>query len=314
MSLSKSLSRWLIPAIFIWLFLGILYVYEPSFIRFHRFKLRWFLPSNKVPLPGYIERARPRHSEPNWCSGLMKEPRERERTPGIFDCGRDRYAALCSDGKARFFSQYNQDIFLYMNHFRHLTRRGVYLDIATNEPVRISNTYFFDACLGWEGVCVEANDKYYKPIRITRSCALVRACVSDTVHNATFVVQDGLSGLEATNKNARAWRANNVMHLRKRINVKCVRASDALTPLGIAHIDLLSLDVEGHEFHVLNGINWNITHINVIVMESSNSQCERLLRTNGFTPLHLSGNSRGHGHLLSDVVYIHKSVKWGKPI
>ncbi len=296
------------------MFLSTFYVYEPSRISLNRLKLKLLLLSNQMPLPEYIERAKPRHSAPNWCPILMNNPRERERTPGIFDCGRDRYAALCSDGKPRFFSQYNQDIFLYMNHFRYLTRRGVYLDIAANEPVRISNTYFFDACMGWEGVCVEANEKYYEPIRMTRSCSLVRACVGDRVHNASFVVQDGLSGLEETNKNARSWRNNGVMHLRKRVNVRCVRVSDALTPLGIAHIDLLSLDVEGHEFHVLNGINWNITRINVIVMESANSKCKRLLLDNGFKMLNIAGNGRGPGQLLSDVIFIHKSVKWGKPI
>lgn len=314
MRISTSLPRWLVPAILAWLFLSTLYAYEPSRITLNRLKLKWLLPNNEMPLPKYIDRAQPRDSAPNWCEALIRNPRERERTAGIFDCGRDRYAALCSDGKPRFFSQYNQDTFLYMNHFRHLTRRGVYVDIATNEPVRISNTYFFDACLGWEGVCVEANEKYYEPIRMSRSCALVRACVGDRVYNASFVMQDGLSGVEETNKNAHAWRANHVMHLRTRVNVSCVRVSDALTPLGIAQIDLLSLDVEGHEFHVLNGINWSITRINVIVMESSNSKCIRLLLDNGFSIFNTARNGRGPGQLLSDTIFIHKSVKWGKPV
>jgi len=39
--------------------------------------------------------------------------------------------------------------------------QGTYLDIGSNHPLQRSNTYFFDKCLGWRGVCVEPNTKYH---------------------------------------------------------------------------------------------------------------------------------------------------------
>ena len=35
--------------------------------------------------------------------------------------------------------------------------RGFYIDIGAFHPFKLSNTVFFDQCLGWEGICVEPN-------------------------------------------------------------------------------------------------------------------------------------------------------------
>ena len=32
------------------------------------------------------------------------------------------------------------------------------MDLAANHAVRISNTYVMDRCLGWRGLCIEANE------------------------------------------------------------------------------------------------------------------------------------------------------------
>lgn len=43
-----------------------------------------------------------------------------------------------------------QDWWVWYNHARFLTRKGVYVDLATNDPIWRSNTYFFDTCMGVE--------------------------------------------------------------------------------------------------------------------------------------------------------------------
>lgn len=78
----------------------------------------------------------PEKDVPKWCSELIQNP----RPSGILwgKCHeRGRYGVKCSDGKPRFFSQYSQDMLLYLYHFRHLKRAGTYADLATNEPVKI---------------------------------------------------------------------------------------------------------------------------------------------------------------------------------
>lgn len=43
-----------------------------------------------------------------------------------------------------------------------------------------------DRCLGWKGVCVEANPKYFDKLSKLRSCNLVKTCISDSNAEVTF--------------------------------------------------------------------------------------------------------------------------------
>jgi len=57
-------------------------------------------------------------------------------------------------------SQHGQDktLFdLFFNGARKPKRSGTYLDIGSNMPRQLSNTWFYDLIQGWKGACVEAN-------------------------------------------------------------------------------------------------------------------------------------------------------------
>lgn len=188
----------------------------------------------------------------------------------------------------------------------------MYVDIAANEPVRISNTYFYDKCLQWRGLCVEANKRYFDVLKQHRSCAITPACVSDQVGNVAYYLRKGLSGVKATNKNN--WDKLKESQI---VNVQCVRTADALAAAGISEIDLLSLDVEGHEYNVLRGIDWERTRINVIIIETLSTETKELLHNLGYKkgvqPV-LKSEKRKKGDIYRDYVYLHPDVVWGKPV
>lgn len=102
-------------------------------------------PTNELPAKNDVQAAKDMppakdvslaKDEPEWCSELIQNPRPSGLLWGkCFERG--RYGVKCSDGKPRFFSQYSQDMLLYLYHFRYLKRPGTYLDLATNEPVKI---------------------------------------------------------------------------------------------------------------------------------------------------------------------------------
>merc|ERR1712151_1314233 len=79
------------------------------------------------------------------------------------------YKDICAkmfEGKPASFSQGWQDWYIYHNYFKgRQWGDGFYIDIGANNPLTISNTAFFDKCLGWKGVCVEMNPHYHPSIR-----------------------------------------------------------------------------------------------------------------------------------------------------
>jgi len=77
-------------------------------------------------------------------------------------------------------------MFLWRNLFAHRTPvdehtgfyRGFYVESGANDFKKLSNTYFFDKCLGWRGLCVEPLPQYHAGLRANRSCELAPECIS----------------------------------------------------------------------------------------------------------------------------------------
>lgn len=247
---------------------------------------------------------------PRWCKRLIEDPLERPRTSAIFDCRRGRFGAVCEDGKPRFFSQYNQDMWTYLNHWKFLrNRKGVYVDISANEPVRISNTYFFDKCLGWKGLCIEPNPDYTPLLTNLRSCGVLPRCVSDKPVNVTFALDAGSSHVQGGNNGNKVYP--------NKLKLECIQTKTALDIANIRRVDMLSLDVEGHEDKVLQGIDWKRTTVNVIVMETLNNVSQSLLNDMGYRRAQQPETKEEKakpGAIFSDHVFLHPDVVWGKPV
>eukprot|EP01012_Entosiphon_sulcatum_P064668 TRINITY_DN934_c0_g1_i3.p2 TRINITY_DN934_c0_g1~~TRINITY_DN934_c0_g1_i3.p2 ORF type:complete len:424 (-),score=107.05 TRINITY_DN934_c0_g1_i3:105-1376(-) len=139
-----------------------------------------------------------------------------------------------------FTSQWSQDWFLYMN-FLHRVEAGFYLDIGAHKPKEISNTWFFDKCLGWSGVCVEPDPGLAALLRERRSCKVINACVNNEHGEMALQAAGTAIGhiVKLTEKNERAKV------------VPCVTMREIIASHNITHINLFSLDVEDNEARVL---------------------------------------------------------------
>lgn len=94
----------------------------------------------------------------------------------------DDFAELCGHliyeaPEEPLFSQFRQDWILYHNFFNATRRGGRYVDVGASHWMKLSNTVFFDKCLGWEGVCVEPNPRHAAGLRRHRSCMVFEECV-----------------------------------------------------------------------------------------------------------------------------------------
>lgn len=274
-----------------------------------------FVKSNKVTLGSRAD-WKNEGDVPNFCKRIIKNP-----SPFRKNCRRNSHNMTCSnfDNETLMFSQFQQDYYLYTRHFYKLKRRGIYLDIATNDPISISNTFFIDRCLQWSGLCVEANPEYYERIHRFRSCHLVPTCVS---RRDGEVVEVGLYGgaggiLGKTNKHMEKWAKQNVSV--PKLVERCTTVKAILARGNVQVVDYLSLDVEGHEVEVLKGVDWEKTKINVMSIEVSGhieKEVDELLQEKGYVQHipDLDEKTRRTGRLTEDVVYLHPDVEFGNPV
>ena len=189
------------------------------------------------------------------------------------------------------FAQAFQDWWLYHNLYSSnpgaAWGAGVYVEIGVWNPLLLSSTLFFDKCLGWRGVCFEANPKWHKAIRASRSCTLVPHCALGTAGSVRLATpahgrQD--AGTHVVRPGA-SLAHNEALTVREE---RCVVASDELIRLGVNRVDLLSVDVEGAEADVLRCFPLDALKVRAVLLELDRVVTQLLLSA-GIPPLRLGG-------------------------
>lgn len=192
-----------------------------------------------------------------------------------------------------YFSQAGEDEFLNTNYFKN-KKNGIYIELGALDGVLYSNTKFFEDNLEWTGILIEPHPFKFESLKINRpNNYLFNNLVSNTEDEKIFRFfvdnYSGVSGVENTlPKEHFTGFYSTINEPQDRMILKGKSLSEIVKNTNVKHIDLLSLDVEGHEYEVLQSWDFSIP-IDVILIETlGGSQCEKeelcrqLLLKNGY--------------------------------
>jgi FkbM family methyltransferase len=143
--------------------------------------------------------------------------------------------------------------------------KGVYVDVGANEPIKDNVTYHF-YLKGWIGLNFEPNQAYFKKLQEIRpnDISFNFGC-SDKEEVLEFkeILDTGLS----TFSNEFDSIINSLDFKIIKHQIKCVPIKNIFKEQKITTIDFMSVDVEGFEFNVLKGNDWDKYRPKVIVLE-----------------------------------------------
>lgn len=147
------------------------------------------------------------------------------------------------------------------------TRPGVYVDVGCHDPIESSNTLSL-YLHGWRGVAIDANPELIERFRTTRRRdRAVCAAISDEEGERVFhEFEDPLVSTlsrEVLPEWESKWRKRGERVVRARTLDSVLNEH---LPRGSA-IDLLSVDVEGHDLSVLRSIDLEAWRPKLIVVE-----------------------------------------------
>ena len=145
---------------------------------------------------------------------------------------------------------------------------GFYIDCGANDGVNQSTTWFYEKQLNWKGILIEPIPKVFDELKKNRNknnyfknCALVDKNFKDKDIEFYYNKNDTLTGATKNKKNT------------EKISVKVNTLDQVIDEINYkGKIDFFSLDVEGNEIEVLNGVNFNNHFIEYMLIETDNFQ------------------------------------------
>jgi len=145
-----------------------------------------------------------------------------------------------------------------------IDRDGVFIDVGAYHPIYLNNSYYFETNKNFTVICVEANPIMAKLLRTLRKNVVEAACSDKSGEIVDFQVVSGQwdtygyggSGMH-TYEGVRADTTKNTALKIEDIKVVTKTLNDILLDNNISGIDALSIDVEGHELNVLNGLDFS---------------------------------------------------------
>jgi hypothetical protein len=203
-----------------------------------------------------------------------------------------------------WFSQVRQDFIV--SNLLGGKRNGYFVDLASNDAIRISNTYALERDFGWTGICIEPNPVYWSSLSYRSNCHVVGAVVGERrmeevvfKFNTAKGPQSGIVGPDFDNNNSNN-NAPNSKEAKRRSTVTLVEVLERFDAPHI--IDYLSLDIEGAEYFVMNQFPFDIYRFNILTVERPSPPLQQLLQQNGYL---LLKELRKWGETL----WIHKDVE-----
>lgn len=188
---------------------------------------------------------------------------------------RQLYRSLFERRK-KYHAQYQQDRILNETLFRN-RRHGIFCELGAFDGVTMSNTYFFEKNLYWTGICIEPLPQLFEQLQKTRQCICINACAYNERKTVEFQANEGygigLSGVidAYDEKHKDRIRREQALYRGKKsvLTMQTVLLQDIFDEWGYTTIDYLSVDTEGSELEVLQGIDFRKTHVNVVVVEDN---------------------------------------------
>jgi FkbM family methyltransferase len=149
---------------------------------------------------------------------------------------------------------------------------GFYVDIGAHHPSNESVTkYFYN--IGWRGINVEPNQKLCKLLDRERSSDInINMGIADKAGVLVFreyPENDGLSTFSETRKKYHSKKGTSFTKNFKDYPVRVTTLKKLLKDQGVKSIQFLKIDVEGLEYEVLSGNDWNKYKPDIVCIEAN---------------------------------------------
>ena len=195
--------------------------------------------------------------------------------------------------------------------------KGIYVDVGCNHPIKYNNTYLLYK-KGWNGINIDSDAKSISEFKKFRKDDYnVNCLISGTKKDIKYYFYHDRSALNTVD--------SKLVKLRKTKPKKIIKMNSSTlneilekSPYKNKKINLLSIDIENHEYEVLKNFNFRKYKIDMIVTECLNLKSRKIETQNQTLEFILKSDiykllKKNNYNLInwvnSDLIFFHKSSK-----
>ena len=192
----------------------------------------------------------------------------------------------CHKNKPQLYSQLKQDedVLKYYNN----KSNGYFVDIGANDGITLSNTYLLEKDYNWNGICIEPVPSIFKKLEKNRPNMININNPLYNVDNKTVTIIDNglLSGItEDLGKHKETVLKNSKGEYKLQTRTLTSILDEYNAP---SKIEYMSLDTEGSELKILQGLDFSKYKFGYLNIEHNyeepkRTQMRTLLESNGYT-------------------------------
>ena len=196
-------------------------------------------------------------------------------------------------------------------------KKGIYVDIGCNHPIKYNNTYLLYK-KGWNGINVDSDEKSISEFkRFREDDHNINSLISGSRKKLKYYFYHDRSALNTVDSKLVRQRK---IKPKKIIEMKTSTLNEILeqSPYKNKKINLLSIDIENHEYEVLKNFNFKKYKIDMIVteclnlklrkLETQNQTLEFILKSNIYKLLK-ENNFKLINWVNSDLIFFNKNSK-----
>ena len=217
--------------------------------------------------------------------------------------------------KKKYYSFSGVDIVIE-NIFKN-QKNGFYIDVGCQHPIKNNNTYLLNK-KGWCGINIDLDKDNIDLFNHSRPYDdNINIAVSNKIAEVELFFYHKKSPINTIDKKISDYQKAEVTQIKK-IKTNTLNNIIENSKYRKSKFDLLSIDVEGHELNVLEGLDFNFYSPNVIVvefldlslpkLEIKNQNIDNLFKTDLYKFL-ISKNYILVNYIYADLIFVKKDFR-----
>jgi len=185
--------------------------------------------------------------------------------------------AFLTDFLKFHYSQFGEDIVL-KELIKNEKSDGFFVDVGCYHPKKYSNTYLLYR-RGWRGINIDMEEDKISLFNMVRPRDYNILCPISDKREKVTLFRHGKFGLGSTIDKDYAAKTSDELFDQKAIETKTLTEIINESPYNNKQIDVLSIDVEGMDFRVLNSLDFKTYRPKVIIIEDHHRNIEEVLKS-----------------------------------